>query len=120
MKESLAKDLIKVDQSDADSDNEFMIAKLNNVAPALSIAMFYGIQSNTFNSGMVERHIHEFFGAVKKRIDLGETVLVCGDYNVHIGDEMLKGNDTSINKGGRLFLDYVENMSPKSSLSVSD
>ena len=90
LRNEVAKFAVRVDVGAL--ENEYLAIKLTNTSPNLLLIVYYGVQSGTYGSDQVKLHLSELFDVVKKHQDLGCAINLCGDFNLHIGDELLKNN----------------------------
>ena len=91
-------------------ENEYLCVKLTNTQPEVVFIAYYGNQTNSFTGGaaQVRTHLHELFTVAKEHADKGAQVNLLGDFNVHVGADMLPKNSIIMDKNGRVFLDWVK------------
>ena len=87
-------------------NSEFTCIKVNTYSPPLVIFSYYGPQSYR-GADYIYDSIRELFNEVK--LHLAEaTVVITGDFNLHIGNNVVRDNEPNISKYGQLFLQFVE------------
>ena len=77
------------------------------------IFVYYGALSNTFGVDSKKLHLSQLLNATKKYLDQGCSVLLLGDHNLHIGNQIIKQNHPDSSPTGRLFCDMVEDLGLK-------
>ena len=87
-------------------ENEFLVVKLTNCRPHLVLVVYYGNQAKV-GVDNIKLHISQLMNVVRKYMDKGCTVQVVGDFNLQLGDTVIKKNHSESNPCGRLFLDQV-------------
>ena len=108
VREEKAKYAVKVEQGR--DNNEYLALKFTNCDPNLVIFVYYGAQSNTFGVDAKKLHLSELLDDVKKYAKKGCDVKLLGDFNLHLGNKVIKKNHPEASVTGRLFLDMIENM----------
>ena len=108
IRKELSKYVVKTDVGK--SENEFLVLKITNTKPNVVFIVYYGVQSGTFGTDTVKLHLSQLFEVVRKYKDSGCSINLCGDFNVHIGDSVLKGNHPDSNPNGRLFMRMLDLM----------
>ena len=91
-------------------ENEYICIKLTNTQPEVVFIAYYGNQTNSFTGGaaQVRAHLHELFTVAKEQAKKGAQVNLLGDFNVHVGADMIPKNNITMDKNGRFFLDLVK------------
>ena len=107
IRDEIARYAVKVDVGRL--ENEFLALKFTNTSPHLVLIVYYGAQSKA-GVDTIKLHLSELFEVVKKHKDLGCSINLCGDFNLQIGDSILKNNHPESNPNGRLFLSQLEMM----------
>ena len=107
LKDEVAKFAVKVDVGPL--ENEFIALKMTNTSPNLVLIVYYGQQA-TFGSDNIKLHLSQLLEVVKKYQNQGCSVNLCGDFNLHIGDSVLKNNHPDSKPNGRLFMNMIETM----------
>ena len=88
-------------------DNEFLVIKLTNCRPHLVLVVYYGCQAK-MGVDLIKLHISQLLEVVAKYTAQGCHVNVVGDFNVHIGNEIIKKNHPESTPTGRLFSDQLQ------------
>ena len=97
--------MVKV--KEGEGKNEFILMKCTAVEPPLIIGVVYGVQENTNHESEVRDNLTELFAAIDEYRDKGCNILIGGDFNVAVGDE-IPGNDPKISKGGKLLTELCK------------
>ena len=108
VREEKAKYVVKIEQGC--DDNEYLCVKFTNCDPHLVVFIYYGAVSNTFGVDAKKLHLSQLLDDVKKYSLKGCSILLLGDFNLHLGDKVIKGNHPDSSPTGRLFLDMIENL----------
>ena len=88
-------------------DNEFMAIKLTNCSPHLVIILYYGCQAK-MGVDTIKLHLSQLMQTVTKYTDMGCTVQMVGDFNLHLGNTVIKANHEEASAVGKLFLEMLE------------
>ena len=118
IKDEKAKYAVKVEEGAG--DNEFIGVKFTNCEPHIVIFVYYGAISNTFGVDAKKLHISQLLDAAKKHLTKGCSVLILGDHNLQIGNEIIAKNHPDSNPTGRLYCDMIENLGLKIMNGLSD
>ena len=108
IKDEKAKYAVKVEEGVG--ENEFIAVKLTNCEPNLVLFLYYGAQSNTFGVDAKKLHVAQLLDSVRKYLNQGCSVLLLGDHNLHIGNDIVEKNDPDASPTGRLFCDMLSNL----------
>ena len=101
-KKELAPFVVKV--AEGVDDNEFILARVTCFEPNLLIGIYYGNQEQTAGETKINNHLSELFAEIDPFIKQGLSVLIGGDFNLHIGD-IIPGNEKSVSRGGKLLIE---------------
>ena len=108
IREEVSKFVVKLEVGK--KENEFMTLKITNCNPHLVLIVYYGTQSGTFGVDQVKLHISELLQVAKKYRDQGCATYMLGDFNLHIGNSIIKKNHPDDNPNGRIFVTQIEQM----------
>ena len=109
VKESVSKYVTKI--AEGERENEWLALRFTNTSPSLVLIAYYGSQSSSFGVGgkaQIRTHLHELFAQIKSHVKKDDHLQVLGDFNLHIGTEMIPKNHIVMDKNGRVFLDWVQ------------
>lgn len=105
IKQEKARYAVKLDVGE--EDNEFLTVKFTNCQPHLVMIVYYGCQARE-GVDKVKLHISQLLETAQKYMDQGCNINIVGDFNLHIGNSVVKNNDSESNPCGRLFMDQLE------------
>ena len=108
IKEEKAKYVVKVEEGKG--DNEYFAVMFSNCDPKLVIFVYYGAQSNTFGVDEKKLHISQLLEDAKKYLRKGHSVQILGDFNLHIGNQIVSKNHPDASATGKLFCDMIQNL----------
>ena len=80
-----------------------MAVKLCNLEPNLCVINYYARQENTTSPQVIQEHLSEVFGLAQRLTDEGNMVVICGDWNVSVGNLALHDNCPEVSRGGKVF-----------------
>ena len=106
-KKELEPYVVKV--AEGEGDNEFILVKVTCYEPNLIIGVFYGNQENTAGEIKINNHLSELFSELDQYSKEGLSIIVGGDFNLHVGDK-IPGNDQKTSKGGKMLISLCEEM----------
>ena len=107
-KKELSDSVVKI--FEGTDGNEFLLVQVNGYSETIVLGVYYGAQEQTAAPGKINRDLGEVVSEIYKNDQLGRKVFVAGDFNIHIGEIVLPGNDPSVTKGGKVFLEMCEEM----------
>ena len=88
-------------------DNEFIVIKITNCRPHLVMIVYYGCQEK-MGVDLIKLHISQLLSVAAKYTTQGCHVNITGDFNLKIGNEILKKNHEKDTPTGRLFMDQLQ------------
>ena len=101
-------------------DNEFLTVKFTNTRPHLVMIVYYGCQAKV-GVDKIKLHLSQLMEVVEKYRLQGCNVNVTGDFNLQIGNGVIKQNHPGDNPCGRLFMEMLDPpLSPIAAHKTSD
>ena len=104
-KKELAHQMVKV--AEGSGNNEFILVRCSAVTPNIIFGVVYGAQEGTTPDNVITENLTELFTQINKFKEEGLKVVIGGDTNLHIGEE-IEGNDPKVSKGGKKLLELCD------------
>ena len=105
IKQELATYAVKIDSGDG--DNEYVAVKFTNCNPHLVVIIYYGCQAK-IGIDNVKLHISQLLNMAGKLAKEGCNIQLVGDFNLRVGNSVIKANDSETTVAGRIFTDQLE------------
>ena len=87
---------------------EILAIKVCSIYPNLCLINYYGRQENTTPPGEICNHLSEVVGLATRLSEEGNLVVLAGDFNVSIGNQVLQDNHPVVSRGGKLLTDLLD------------
>ena len=106
VRDSIARDCAQV--WCGEGEQEVLAIEFSRLEPKLVVIASYGVQANSFGTGVQEANMLEIMGRMADWKEEGFNIVWAGDMNLVIGNDLVPGNDMIISPVGRLFNKQIE------------